>query len=61
MRLMLCSGCLEGNFKMRQLNFFSQIRAAQNMTNAFEQNRKFSQKDLETLGLPTKFANRFQK
>lgn len=46
---------------MRQLNFFNQIRAAQNMTNAFEQNRKFSQKDLETLGLPTKFANRFQK
>jgi hypothetical protein len=47
--------------KMRQLNFFSQIRAAQNMTNAFERNRKFSSKDLETLGLPSKLADRFQK
>ncbi|MEP2945098.1 MAG: hypothetical protein ABJN11_05460 [Lentilitoribacter sp.] len=46
---------------MRQLNFFSQIRAAQNMTNAFERNRKFSSKDLETLGLPSKLADRFQK
>ena len=46
---------------MRQLNFLSQIRAAQNMTNAFERNRKFSQKDLDVLGLPAKLSDRFQK
>ena len=46
---------------MRQLNFLSQIRAAQNMTNAFERNRKFSQKDLDVLGLLAKLSDRFQK
>ena len=46
---------------MRQLNFLSQIRAAQNMTNASERNRKFSQKDLDVLGLPAKLSDRFQK
>ncbi|MBO6919639.1 MAG: hypothetical protein JJ858_14505 [Rhizobiaceae bacterium] len=46
---------------MRQLNFLSQIRAAQNMTNAFERNKKFSHRDLDVLGLPAKLSDRFQK
>lgn len=45
---------------MKKRTFLEQIRAAQNMSIAFEQNRKFATKDLEALGLPSDFSNRFK-
>lgn len=46
---------------MQRFNFLGQIRAAQNLNTAFEYNRAFSKKDLETLGLPTDISERFKK
>lgn len=46
---------------MKKKSFLEQIRAAQNMSIAFDHNKKFAAKDLDALGLPADFSNRFKK
>lgn len=46
---------------MKKLNIFNRLRAAQNMSYAFDQKTKFTQGDLKTLGLPEEFSSRFHK
>lgn len=46
---------------MKRFNLLDQIRAAQNLKTAFDNNREFAKSDLETLGLQGHIQSRFKK
>lgn len=46
---------------MKKMHFFASLKAAKNISNAFEQNSKFHQADLKILDLPSDFSQRFQR